>query len=211
MASDFHTHTYRDGVTALVSIPYPGSAGKGLWSLEFHPWNLEPVAPEELPPGTMELLEKATALGEIGLDRMRGPTAPVQRSWMRLLLKAAAELNKPIVFHCVRMIPELLSDVRPYSHLPRLVHAFRASPELLEELRNEGFYVSLSPAVLVTTHMMDYLRSTGLERIGFETDTSPEPIDAIMERAANKLKLSKEELERITDNTFQEFLSGVSK
>ena len=53
---------------------------------------------------------------------------------------------------------------------------------------------------------MEHLRSAGLGGIGFETDTLPEPVERILERAAQRLNFSYADLERITDQTSQEFL-----
>ena len=183
MASDFHSHVCKSGAVTLLSVPYPEPGGGWPWSLEFHPWHLPETVEDGLPGGFAELLESAAALGEVGLDRLRGPVCEVQRRWLKLLLEAARALKKPVVFHCVRMVPELL-----------------------EELRSHGFYVSLAPAALERPELMEHLRSAGLGGIGFETDTLPEPVEWILERAARRLNLSYAELERITDQTFQEFL-----
>ncbi|WP_302812804.1 TatD family hydrolase [Victivallis vadensis] len=206
MASDFHSHVCKSGAVTLLSVPYPEPGGGWPWSLEFHPWHLPETVEDGLPGGFAELLESAAALGEVGLDRLRGPVCEVQRRWLKLLLEAARALKKPVVFHCVRMVPELLAETKPYGGLKRLFHGFRGSPELLEELRSHGFYVSLAPAALERSELMEHLRSAGLGGIGFETDTLPEPVERILERAARRLNFSYAELERITDQTFQEFL-----
>ncbi len=206
MASDFHSHARKSDAVTLLSVPYPEPGGGWPWSLEFHPWRLPEAADGGLPGGFMERLESAAALGEVGLDRLRGPACEVQRRWLKLLLEAALELKKPVVFHCVRMVPELLAETKPYGGLKRLLHGFRGSPELLEQLRNRGFYVSLAPAALERPELMEHLSSAGLGGIGFETDTLPEPVEQVLERAARRLNFPYAELERITDQTFQEFL-----
>lgn len=208
MASDFHSHTRKSNAVTLLSVPYPGIGEAWPWSLEYHPWNLPSNFNVNLPENFLGLLEQAAALGEIGLDKLRGPEIEIQCRWLKLLLEAAQELQKPVVFHCVKMVPELLALTKKYK-FKKLFHGFRGSPELLEELRKHEFYISLAPAALKRTDLMAHLRTRGLNRIGLETDTAPETIEAIIETAAPKLNLTYTQLEEITDQTFGDFLADA--
>ena len=83
----FNFHTHISGEHALVSaVDKPENSV--FWSLECHPWNLPEkfVFPEEI---FFEKLALASALGEIGLDRLRGPELAVQREYFRTYLSAA--------------------------------------------------------------------------------------------------------------------------
>ena len=206
MASDFHSHVCKSGAVTLLSVPYPEPGGGWPWSLEFHPWHLPETVEDGLPGGFAELLESAAALGEVGLDRLRGPVCEVQRRWLKLLLEAARALKKPVVFHCVRMVPELLAETKPYGGLKRLFHGFRGSPELLEELRSHGFYVSLAPAALERSELMEHLLFDGLAATGIYTLSLHDALQMCGGWIARRLNFSYAELERITDQTFQEFL-----
>lgn len=206
MASDFHTHSAPPpGTAALVSAGLDQLGRFPLESLEFHPWRLPPQ-PVELTREFSAGLERAAALGEVGLDRLRGPAFPVQREMLDRLLRIAAELEKPVVFHCVRATAELLAAVKPYPRMRKLLHGFRGSPELFEEFRKHGFYLSLGAAALERAPLLDHLRRTGFDRVGFETDDRPEPVEQLMERAAGALDVPAEQLIAITDANFREFL-----
>lgn len=206
MASDFHTHSAPPpGTAALVSAGLDQLGRFPLESLEFHPWRLPPQ-PVELTRESSAGLERAAALGEVGLDRLRGPAFPVQREMLDRLLRIAAELEKPVVFHCVRATAELLAAVKPYPRMRKLLHGFRGSPELFEEFRKHGFYLSLGAAALERAPLLDHLRRTGFDRVGFETDDRPEPVEQLMERAAGALDVPAEQLIAITDANFREFL-----
>ncbi len=205
MARDFHTHLPAPAGTALRSVP-PAEAGIVRYtSLELHPWFL----PEETAPFSPEFLaaaERADALGECGIDRLRGPSPESQQFWFRQLLALAEILRKPVVIHCVRALPELLSELRPYPGLRKLYHGFRGSPELLQELLNHGFHVSLHPAAAERPGIAPFLRQRNLDRIGFESDDTPGGIVPVLERAARALGLPYPELEAATDRTFHEFI-----
>ncbi len=201
MASDFHTHKPKSAARALVSLPPERIGEYPLASLELHPWRL----PEKLEPLGAEFFaaaERAAALGEAGLDRLRGPSLEVQQAYLAEVLKLARELGKPVVFHCVRALPELLHAVRNFPG-NKLFHGFRGKPEALEQLRKHGFYVSLG-----TLDLLPYLRQAGFERIGFETDDSELPIESILAEAS---LLAERDLEEETDRTFDAFLGKERK
>lgn len=206
MASDFHTHTAPNSdAPSLVSAGLERLGRFPLESLEFHPWRLPP-RPEELTREFSAGLERAAALGEIGLDRLRGPAFAIQQEMLGRLLRLAAEREKPVVFHCVRAAAELLAAVKPYPRMRKLLHGFRGSPELFEEFRKHGFFLSLGAAALERAPLLEHLRRNGFDRVGFETDDSSEPVERLIERAAGLLDRPAEQLTEITDANFREFL-----
>ncbi|MPN15043.1 hypothetical protein SDC9_162372 [bioreactor metagenome] len=137
---------------------------------------------------------------------MRGPAFAVQQEFLEALLDLAEAERKPVVFHCVRAAEELMAAMKRHPGIRGLYHGFRGKPELLEKLRHAGFYLSLGPAFLNNAALCDYLKTAGLERIGFETDDSPEPLGLLLGRAAARLGMSPEALEEQTDRTFDAFL-----
>ena len=54
-------------------------------SLEYHPWHLPETA--SALPEAFDDLNNFTALGEIGLDRLRGPALDVQKQYLKILLQ----------------------------------------------------------------------------------------------------------------------------
>jgi len=205
MATDFHTHCPKPGARALVSCRMEEVAHYPLTSLELHPWNL-PGHFEPFPPGFHAALKQAAALGEIGLDRLRGPAFSVQEEYLGALLFLAEQEQKPVVLHCVRAVPELLTAVRRHPRVRRLYHGFRGKPEQLEELRRAGFYISLGFPALNNDTLFTHLKTAGLTQIGFETDDSPDPVELLLASAAAKLGMECAKLEAQTDATFDSFL-----
>ncbi len=205
MATDFHTHRPKPGARALVSCRMEEVAHYPLASLELHPWNL-PERFDPLPPAFRAALKQAAALGEIGLDRLRGPALPVQQEYFEALLSLAEEEQKPVVIHCVRAVPELLSAIKRHPKIRRLYHGFHGKPEQLEELRRAGFYISLGFPALNNAALFAYLKTAGLAQIGFETDDSPDPVELLLTSAAAKLGMECAQLEAQTDATFDFFL-----
>lgn len=174
---DFHTHNTNPppGVAALISRPAPLPEDGRLYSLELHPWHL---AGPELPAGFRENAVRAAAIGEIGLDRLRGPELPVQRQVFRAALEVAADLHKPVILHCVRAAAELRSDLKPYPGMKKLLHGFRGGVRELEAWLELGFFVSLAPNAL----RPEFAPFAG-ERIGLETDDGAIPITELYRQA----------------------------
>ena len=165
MASDFHTHFFRPGVTALVN---GFSAATPLWSLPFHPWETaEFVLPEK------EKLQACAALGELGFDKFRGAAEwpHKQMELFRKFLALASDHKKPVVLHACGSFELLFETVKPFSGLKMLFHGFaRHNTVLLEELLKRGFFVSLNRDLAMDQSVHSFLSSRPGSRIGLESD-----------------------------------------
>ena len=196
MASDFHTHHLPPpGVRALHS---GSSALDGVFnSLELHPWHLpERFAPPE---GLAEQLRNFDALGEIGLDRLRGPRLPVQREFLRAYLSLARELDLPVVLHVVRCFPEVMAMLKTCP-LRVMIHGFRGSPELLDELWKRGYTVSFHHAALDKPELRQKLLHPA-GPFGFESDD-----DAALTVTDILARCPLKNAEGMTDQYFADFL-----
>ena len=199
MICDFHTH-HVGNRPAILSSKSP-QAGE-YTSLEFHPWNLpETFSPL---PVTLENLNKFTALGEVGLDRLRGPALPVQQQYLKALLQLASDCNKPVIFHCVRAFPELFALLKNFS-LPWAIHGFRGKVDLLEEIWRHGGIVSFHPSITNNQPLLEKL-SSPQGKIAFESDDNAElDLETIVDMAMNKS--GNPDLMTLAYDTFMEFVS----
>ena len=203
MARDFHTHD-PEAENALVSSRHP-LAGTPT-SLEVHPWKIGADFVLDRAALAVELCECA-ALGEIGFDALRGD-AKRQLEVLPELLELAVEFDKPVVLHLVRPT-ETVFGVLEHHPLRYLVHGFRGKAEKLADYLERNWFVSLGSRALADPGVAEYLKTRGLERIGFETDASDEDIRAVLAAAA--AALDRPDLERITDRNFDNFLHGENR
>lgn len=132
---DFHTHR---------GDPSDASAAV---SVGIHPWDSATVAADAVGRLRAEAAgERVVAIGECGLDALRGAPMPRQLELLRAQAAVAEELHKPLILHIVRAWNEIIAlkrELRP--SVPWAIHGFRGKPELAQRLLDEGFYLSLGP------------------------------------------------------------------
>ena len=200
MASDFHTHFPRNGINALVSAKTLQSGN--YTSFEFHPWFLpDEFSVSRLP--APDTLAPFDAIGEIGLDKLRGPELQVQEKYLYALLDISVQTGKPVVLHAVRSFPETLAVLKNFP-LKVMVHGFRSSPEMLDELWKKGITVSFHLKAVGNPLLMNKLHHAK-GPFGFESDDRQD-IDIREIISGAKKTSGMKNLERLTDQFFADFL-----
>lgn len=155
---DFHTHNLdAPAAEAIINIPRewfldttrfrprPGA----LYSAGLHPWW---TADEAGIPTLLAALEdilshpQVVAVGECGIDRLRGAAPDVQEEVFKRQLSLAEASQKPVTIHCVRafdVILRLHSRLRPTVRWT--IHGFRGRPALARQLLAAGLDLSFGP------------------------------------------------------------------
>ena len=203
---DFHTH-HPDATRALISVdPRRFAPEPGKWySVGFHPWDSTP----ELGTADFDLLAQCArhsqvlAIGETGLDSLRGGEMEVQRQVFARHLRLAAESGKPVVVHSVRTAQEILALRRAMglAGVTLAIHGMRANERVAHLLLNEGCYLSFGMRFNPRT-----LQETTLERLLIETDDAPIPIEEVAATVATQLHISADALIRQTNINAQRLL-----
>ncbi|MBC7693823.1 MAG: TatD family hydrolase [Burkholderiales bacterium] len=117
------------------------------FSIGIHPWDAELKVDFE----NFEKLvthENCLAVGECGLDKLKGPDLEIQKVILEAQLQLAAKFKKPVIIHCVKAFDELIEICRPFKEVPKIIHGFNKSPQLAKQLIDAGFYLSLNESVL---------------------------------------------------------------
>ncbi len=192
---DFHTHNTgpEPGVTALISSP---TVRPGRFSLELHPWSLPPEY-TGISAAWRRALPLAAAVGEIGLDRLRGPELSVQAACFHEALALAAAAELPVVIHAVRATGPVLKAVAAYPRMRKMLHGFRGSGRKLEPFLEAGFLIS---CVEVPPPELP------LDRLGLESDEHPERLLELYDRTAAARGLTLTALQQAMAANFQRFL-----
>lgn len=133
------------------STAVPGADAEGAYSVGVHPWYADaPVDFVRLEDWLRR--PEVMAVGECGLDRLRGPSAEVQERVFRRQIELSEQLRKPMILHVVRAMEPLLRIRREMSpQMPWIWHGFRGGVEQARQLVGAGIALSLgeryNPAV----------------------------------------------------------------
>lgn len=120
---------------------------KQRYSLGIHPWYISD-APVQLEQLATHLGDAGVlALGECGLDRLCTTDWGLQRKTFARQIALANQYRKPLVIHCVKAFPEVLSLLQD-ARVPVVFHGFNNRPSLAAEVLSRGHYLSFGAALL---------------------------------------------------------------
>jgi TatD DNase family protein len=165
------------------------SSDKVLPFYGLHPWYVEEAGAGWYDELKRYLAMPGSAIGEIGLDKVRRNIDFAKQSdAFRAQLALAVEYSKPFAVHCVQAWEPLISELRRAgigdgSGPPFIVHWFSGSVSVGLEIVKAGGYLSFSPRISDTfaEKQREALASVPEERMLLETDYPYMP-------GANKLR-----------------------
>ena len=206
MIVDAHTHNLQ-ATNALIAVepnafsPQPGK----LYCVGIHPWHTDTSTDEDL----TRLREAArhpqvVAIGETGLDSLRGAPLDRQTEIFELHLLLAQELGKPVIIHSVRTSQQVVQCCRRLGiTMPCAVHGMRGNERVAQPLLDAGFYLSFgsrfNPAtVLATPH----------DRLLVETDDTDMTITQVAAAISPILNLTVPDLLAIATQNLYTFLAN---
>lgn len=147
MLSDCHTHNLDSSVGIISVTPdYTNFKDDKSYSCGLHPWNTsEDFNSDELI-GLENLLinKQIIAIGEAGLDRLKGPPIEVQEKIFMRQIDLSESFGLPLIIHCVRATADLLrikKNIAPKQ--PWILHGFRGNYMSAKQLCDSGFYISI--------------------------------------------------------------------
>lgn len=166
---DFHTHHVPTATDVIAVVD-----GRDTWGI--HPWRADTICP------VPDLSDKL-AIGECGLDALRGPSMELQLQVFRQQIALSEANRKPLVIHCVKALDQLLSLRRElHPKMPWMFHGFRGKPQQLHSLLAADFFISFGAC-----HNEESLCLCPLERLIIETDDDEvHPIAEIYNNVADK-------------------------
>lgn len=204
---DCHTHRL-DAPQALIAVnPRDFDPQPGLWyTVGYHPWH----DVELLTDADFILLEQCArhpqvlAIGETGMDRLRGAILDVQGRVFVRHLQLADALGKPVVVHCVRTAQEILAE-RQRAGLTRvtmIIHGMRGNEHVARTLLEAGCYLSFGYLFNATA-----VAVTPRDRLLIETDEATVGIDEVAARLAGVLGLAPSTVMEIASSNLSQCLA----
>lgn len=162
-------------------------------SVGIHPWYIDSDGTEQLEKlKSIAPRPEVIAIGEAGLDSLRGPELPLQISLLKEQIRISEELRKPLVLHLVRAWPELMKlrrEMQPSQ--PWILHGFRGKPTILRQLSDGPNQIYFSIGEKFNPRSVAEIPA---DRLLLETDESTMPIEDILEKVAETRHISPEQL-----------------
>lgn len=202
MLINIHTHFSTGRTIEVVSRTFNEQLN-GIYSFGIHPWQSETYQ-QLVDKVNIQIKDKyCIAIGEIGLDKLKGPDLEIQKSVFIDQLKIAEENNLPVILHCVRSWNELQlikKNIQPKQ--PWIFHGFTKS-SILPEVLNEKIMISIGSAILNNSTLQKSLNTIPNDQLFLETDESEVPISAIYEKVSELKNIPLQQLEELIENNFK--------
>lgn len=179
--------------------------------------NLEDRDYEEL----KNLLKKAVALGEIGLDFAKEYSPRKQQfEHLERQLAIAKELDLPVVLHVREAYREIFPVLKKYLPLKAVFHCFAGGIEEARQVLDLGLYISVTGIVTFPKgdNIREVVRYAPLESLMLETDcpfltpvphrgkrNEPAYVQYVAEKVAEVKGIEVEECARVTTETARAF------
>lgn len=191
--TDIHTHHLPDlPGSAVYCLPLGMSTlpPEHLCSVGIHPWNtVDSIG--EMVEWVIEMAryDSVVAIGETGLDKLRGAPLPEQEKLFLQHVDISEEQGKPVIIHLVRCAEQLLQIRRRVSpRMPWAIHGFRGNAVYARELLDKGLFLSFG-----ANFCPDAMLAAGLDRVLLETDESTD-MDGITSAAASVFGITIDEM-----------------
>ena len=210
-----HLHSMIDNTVEVRSLSTNDIAqieADKLYTVGIHPWYAHQGNMEEQLNilKTISLQPNVIGIGEIGLDKLRGPTLDVQKRVFAEQLAIAQAVNKPVIIHCVKAWDELVRMKKGYDTgtLQWAIHGFRGNARQALQLVKLGFYLSFGHHILDSqSKVLESLEAIPLNRLFLETDDSGATIADLYNHAAQRLNKTPDDFARIIEANFNDFFN----
>lgn len=197
---NLHTH-YSDSEN--VSIVQMDREIVNQWfSVGIHPWdatlNIDTNCYFDL------LIDaKCLAIGEIGLDKLKGPSLHVQMEVFQKQIALSESLELPVIIHCVKAWNELKVLKRKLKPKQSWIFHGISKASIIDEIIEEGLYLSFGAKILNDDKLLGAALTVPMECIFFETDDAKCDIQDIYYAFAQAKQITLQNLKEIQFNNFK--------
>jgi TatD DNase family protein len=178
-------------------------------STGIHPWLINKDNSEAFQ--TIEanlVLSNVIAIGECGLDRIRGPELELQMDVLMRHIELANHFKKPLILHLVKTYSDILS-IAGFIKTPWIIHGFKGNLVEAQNLISKGAKLSFGPSILQTPELQNVFKFLPIEKIYLETDTKPILISKIYQFASSLLGVTIDNLKELIQTNFERDFSVV--
>lgn len=207
MLIDIHSH-HNDSINGIRVVNLIFESNKNLtdlpqyFSVGVHPWYIENDLTTQLGQLFHFIVEhRPVAIGECGLDKIKGADLLIQESVFRAQIKLSETHKLPLIIHCVKAFEKVIELKKIFNPtMPWIIHGFNKKPELAKQLIQQGFYISINK---FSSNTQKALLEIPIEKLFLETDEQTSPLSELYEKVASTKNITRKELENSILNNFK--------
>jgi TatD DNase family protein len=202
MLIDIHTHKPSQ-YKSIKSLHFPNeyenlSDASTAISIGIHPWwaevehseKFEKLFEQGVPPSVV-------AIGECGIDRVRGAAIEVQKTIFHRQVQLASTFNLPVIVHQVKGISDVLHEIKQFPYTVFVFHGYLGNPEQTLQLLKHNVFFSFGEGLIdYPGKYQKIIDLIPVEKILFETDNGQSNLKSIFQaymqlksREANEVEL----------------------
>ncbi|NLZ94722.1 MAG: hypothetical protein GX921_02720 [Bacteroidales bacterium] len=153
------------------------------FSSAIHPWNAKDSESQLKLLFEMATYSRIVAIGETGLDKIKGPSFDIQIPLFKRHIELSEQLKKPLIIHAVKAWEQLYHIRREAKATqPWIIHGFRGNPQLTQQMVSVGFMFSLGEKF--NPNSLEFIPK---ESLFCETDESEIDIKDVYQQVADAL------------------------
>lgn len=204
---NLHQHGHSKEGISIQNFDYweTTEVPEGFFSAGIHPW-FTPTKSQWQAIQMAWLHPRCLALGECGLDRLRGPSLEEQQKWLAMQLELT---HLPVVVHAVRVDSELLEVIRQFASKKWVIHGVMGKWERWKKLADAGVHFSFGKGLLTDESTRETFQNCPKSQIFLETDAAaPEMIHDLYALAA---ELQQKELTSVKQEIWSNFVATFDR
>ncbi len=203
MFTNCHTHHSSDEKFEILQTALFTNSSS-FHSIGIHPWKADEFEVSSV----AELLKNNTnentlAIGECGLDQLKGPDLKTQVSIFEQQIVFSEANNYPLIIHCVKAWNELLVTRKKYQPKQAWVFHGFAKYGIIEQVVQSGMMVSLGAAIINHPKRKEIIQNIPNNQLLLETDDLVIEIQSIYDCVAELKKISLHELNELITYNFK--------
>ena len=203
MLIDIHSHIRDDNYLTIVNKSDSNVLESDCFSFGIHPWNASEIEDNFLNFENEITSKKCLAIGEIGLDKLKGPSIEIQKKTFLKQIEISEKYELPIIIHCVKSWNEIFEIKKSLN--PKQTWIFHGFNKvgILNEVLKSDVYISIGSSILTNIKLQEIVNLIPNNRLFLETDDSNLDIFEIYKKVSEIKKIPLSELEQIIEQNFK--------
>ena len=126
--------------------------------------------------------ENFIAVGECGIDRVKGPCLELQKKIFFNLCRLSINMDLPMIIHCVRAYSDIIEVYKSFKNkLKWAVHGFSGNLVEAESLLAKNIHISFGKRLLYSDKLKEIFSILPINMLFLETDDSDISIRSLYE------------------------------